>query len=75
MIELKNAVLFFGLSWCLNGCAKIEPTIPPSIFLQVREVEKPTINNLGDIQRSYIELFNAYQNNLLIIKSLEDMQK
>lgn len=75
MLGIKNTAFLILISFSINGCAKIETTIPPSIFLQVREVQKPTIENLGDIQNSYIELFDAYQTNLNILKSIKNLNK
>lgn len=57
------------------GCYQAQKTLPPDIFLQVKEVEKPQINSLDDIQKSYINLFEAYQLNLNLLKTIENSQK
>lgn len=59
----------------LIGCYQAQKTLPPDIFLQVKEVEKPQINSLDDIQNSYIKLFEAYQLNLNLLKTIENSQK
>lgn len=58
----------------LIGCYQAQKTLPPDIFLQVKEVDKPTINSLDDIQNSYIKLFEAYQLNLNLLKTIEKTQ-
>lgn len=57
------------------GCYTPRNTLPKDIFLQVKEVQKPTIQNLDDIQASYIKLFEAYELNLNLLKTLENSQK
>lgn len=57
------------------GCFAPRQTLPKDIFLQVKEVEKPIITNLDDIQNSYIRLFEAYQLNLNLLKTLNKMSE
>lgn len=57
------------------GCYKVESALPPSIFDNVKQVERPEVKTLEDIQKSYIFLFDAYQHNLNLIKLLETSQK
>lgn len=57
------------------GCYAPRTTLPKDIFSQVREVEKPQINSLDDIQMSYIKLFEAYQLNLNLLKTLQKIDK
>lgn len=59
----------------LAGCYQAKNIIPKDIFLQVKEVEKPQINSLDDIQKSYINLFEAYQLNLNLLKTLKRAQE
>lgn len=73
-------MLIFGLItlfFCsmLAGCYAPRTTLPKDIFSQVREVEKPQINSLDDIQMSYIKLFEAYQLNLNLLKTLQKIDK
>lgn len=73
-------MLVFGLIalfFCslLSGCYAPRQTLPKDIFLQVKEVEKPIITNLDDIQNSYIRLFEAYQLNLNLLKTLNKMSE
>lgn len=57
------------------GCYAPRQTLPKDLFLQVQKVEKPTIQTLDDIQASYIKLFEAYELNLNLLKTLENSQK
>lgn len=59
----------------LIGCYQAQKTLPPDIFLQVKEVKKPQINSLDDIQKSYINLFEAYQLNLNLLKTIKNAQE
>lgn len=56
------------------GCYAPHNTIPKSLFLQIKEVEKPKIESLDDIQKSYIELFESYQLNLNLLKTIQNIQ-
>lgn len=59
----------------LIGCSRPEPALPPSIFEQVKRVERPEIRSLEDIQKSYIFLFEAYESNLNLLKLIENSKK
>lgn len=65
--------LIFGVIFV--GCYTPRNTLPKDLFLQVQEVDKPQINSLDDIQKSYIKLFEAYQLNLNLLKTIENTQK
>lgn len=62
----------FVFALFLTGCYKPANTLPPSIFEQVKRVERPDIKTLEDIQKSYIYLFEAYETNLNLLKLLEN---
>lgn len=64
ILTLLIAVVF-------TGCYKVESTLPSSIFDNVKQVERPEVKTLEDIQKSYILLFDAYQHNLNLIKLLD----
>lgn len=57
------------------GCYAPRAALPKDIFLQIKEVDKPTINSLDDIQKSYIKLFEAYQLNLNLLKTIKNAQE
>lgn len=57
------------------GCYAPRTALPKDIFLQIKEVDKPTINSLDDIQKSYIKLFEAYQLNLNLLKTIKNAQQ
>lgn len=63
------------IAFLLAGCYKAENTLPPSIFEQVKLVERPEIKTLEDIQKSYIFLFEAYETNLNLLRLLENSKK
>lgn len=76
--SIKIAVFgLITLFFCsmLVGCYTPRTEIPKDIFLQVQYITKPQINSLDDIQKSYIKLFEAYQLNLNLIKTIENTQK
>lgn len=73
MLVFGLITLFF--TSMLSGCYAPKQTLPKDIFLQVKEVEKPIITNLDDIQNSYIRLFEAYQLNLNLLKTLNKMSE
>lgn len=73
ILSLVLITLIFGV--ILIGCYQAQKTLPPDIFLQVKEVDKPTINSLDDIQKSYIKLFEAYQLNLNLLKTIKNAQE
>lgn len=64
-------VLTLLIAVVFAGCYKVESTLPPSIFDNVKQVERPEVKTLEDIQKSYILLFDAYQHNLNLIKLLD----
>ena len=68
-------VLALLLPFAFIGCYTPRNTLPKDLFLQVQEVEKPTINSLDDIQKSYIKLFEAYQLNLNLLKTIKNAQE
>lgn len=70
---MKILVLLIPLFFL--GCYTPRNTLPKDLFLQVQRVDKPTIQTLGDIQASYIKLFEAYELNLNLLKALENSQK
>lgn len=57
------------------GCYRAENTLPPSIFEQVKQVERPEIRSVEDIQKSYIFLFEAYESNLNLLRLIENSKK
>lgn len=73
MLVFGLITLFFCL--ILSGCYTPRNTLPKDLFLQVQRVDKPTIQTLDDIQASYIKLFEAYELNLNLLKTLENSQK
>ena len=68
-------ILALLIPLCFIGCYTPRNTLPKDIFSQVKEVEKPIIRNLDDVQNSYIKLFEAYELNLNLLKTLENSQK
>lgn len=63
------------LAFLLIGCYQTEQNLPPSIFEQVKQVQRPEIKSVEDIQKSYIYLFEAYEANLNLLKLLENASK
>lgn len=72
---MKKLALLLPFAFVLVGCYTPRPALPKDIFLQVKEVEKPQINSLDDIQKSYIKLFEAYQLNLNLLKTIKNTQE
>lgn len=68
-------IILLSIAFLFSGCYKIEAELPPSIFNEVKQVERPEVKTLEDIQKSYIFLFDAYQHNLNLIKVLQKSQK
>lgn len=63
------------LAFLFIGCYQTEQNLPPSIFEQVKQVQRPEIKSVEDIQKSYIYLFEAYESNLNLLKLLENASK
>lgn len=65
-------LLFLASMLMLGGCYhNTTSPLPKDLFLQVKRLEKPTIENLEDIQKSYIKLFEAYELNLNLLETIE----
>lgn len=63
------------ISLIFFGCASVETSIPESIFLNKQVVQKPKIENLGDMQDAYIELYRAYRKNLQLLETIEKINQ
>lgn len=73
---MKKVILLNSLFLIVfTGCYKSEPVLAESIFKQVKEVERPEIKSLEDIQKSYIFLFEAYESNLNLLRLIENSSK
>lgn len=60
----------------LSGCyAPSTSSLPKDLFLQVKRIERPRIESLEDIQKSYIKLFEAYELNLNLLETIEKVQE
>lgn len=74
LIELSAIVFGLILSFCFYGCSIQVRQIPSSLFGQKVIFEKPEkVTTVDEINKNYIELFKAYQNNLLLLEYLEKM--
>lgn len=68
--------LLLILSILLSGCYSVaSPPLPKDIFQYKTIFEKPEINNLSDVNKAYINLFEAYRKNLSLINTIELMNK
>lgn len=74
-MEALIKILTLCLFVLLAGCSNHSQSITPNIFLEVKEIQKPIIQSQEDITKSYIQLFEAYEINLHILKSLQKLQK
>ena len=72
---MKILSLLLPFAFVLSGCYAPRSALPKDLFLQIKEVDKPTINSLDDIQKSYIKLFEAYQLNLNLLKTIKNAQE
>lgn len=73
-IEVLIVVLGVLLSFCFYGCSIQVSPLPSGLFEQKAIFEKPDkITNAEDINKNYLKLFKAYQNNLLLLEYLEKM--
>ena len=73
-IEVLIVVLGVLLSFCFYGCSIQVRPLPSGLFEQKAIFEKPDkITNAEEINKSYLKLFKAYQNNLLLLEYLEKM--
>lgn len=68
-------ILLVLIALLFAGCYRVESNLPPSIFEQVKQVERPEIRSVEDIQKSYIFLFEAYESNLNLLRLLENSKK
>lgn len=68
-------ILVWLLPFAFMGCYSPHNALPKDLFLQIKEVEKPSINTLDDIQKSYIKLFEAYQLNLNLLNTIKKTQE
>lgn len=68
-------ILIVLIALLFAGCYRVESNLPPSIFEQVKQVERPEIRSVEDIQKSYIFLFEAYESNLNLLRLLENSKK
>lgn len=58
-----------------NGCST-KTQIPESIFNNVKIFEQPKeAKDKYDIYKSYIDLYNIYNNNLIILNSIKNINK
>lgn len=71
-LKVKSSVFLLLL---LVGCSPAPQNLPNDIFKEVKEIEKPEIKTFEDIQKGYIKLFDAYKNNLNLLKLLESANK
>lgn len=71
LIISKISIIAFLIS--IIGCAQVTSPIPSEFFSRTMVLDKPVINNLDDINEAYKNLFEAYQNNLILIESLRSL--
>lgn len=70
---MRISILLFSLM--ISGCYSSKNlSLPKDLFLQVKRLDKPTIENIEDIQKSYIKLFEAYELNLNLLETIEKVQ-
>lgn len=60
-----------GIAIIFSGCFSSYEPLPKDIFKDVRKHAFFQAKTLEDIQKGYIDLFNAYEHNLNLIKLLE----
>lgn len=70
------ASLMLSIPLFFSGCYVHQNTIPKGLFNDVSVFQKPLdAQSEDDILKSYIELYTAYKNNLLLIETIEKLQK
>lgn len=70
------ASLMLSIPLFFSGCYAHQNTIPKGLFNDVSVFQKPLdAQSEDDILKSYIELYTAYKNNLLLIETIEKLQK
>lgn len=73
LIEVCVVLLGF-IAFCFYGCTLNVSPLPKGLFEQKTIFEKPDkATSVEEINKSYLELFKAYQNNLLLLEYLEKM--
>lgn len=74
LIEVVIVMLGVVLSFCFNGCSIQVRPLPSGLFEKKVIFEKPDkVISVEEINKNYLELFKAYQNNLLLLEYLEKM--
>lgn len=74
LIEVAIVMLGVVLSFCFYGCSVQVKPLPSGLFEQKVIFEKPDkVISVEEINKNYLELFKAYQNNLLLLEYLEKM--
>lgn len=64
------------ISLLLSGCVyKVQNTIPQDLFKNKIILDKPIIENDSDVFKAYFNLFKAYNENLELIKLIENLNK
>ncbi|MCE3037517.1 hypothetical protein LW135_06745 [Helicobacter sp. faydin-H20] len=52
------------------SCATYKPQVNKKIYESIVFVKKPAVENYEDIQKAYIDLFEAYEKNLNLLNFL-----
>lgn len=75
-MKLKNLTpLIVICSFLISGCYSKKPFVSKQLFNDICFFQKPKeAKTSDDILKNYIELFNAYENNLLLLQTIEKMQ-
>lgn len=59
-----------------NGCASNSNRLPESIFNNIKTFEKPKeISSFYEMYEEYIKLYNVYNNNKIILDSIQNINK
>lgn len=73
-IEKLLMLLVVILLFCLSGCSAQVSPLPSGLFEQKVIFKKPNkVFSVEEINKNYLKLFKAYQNNLLLLEYLEKM--
>lgn len=74
LIEVCTVLIGIVITFCFYGCTLNISPLPKGLFEQKTIFEKPdNVTSVEEINKSYLELFKAYQNNLLLLEYLEKM--
>lgn len=73
-IEILTIMLGVIIIFCFCGCSVQVRPLPSGLFEQKVIFTKPDkVISVEEINKNYLELFKAYQNNLLLLEFLEKM--